>query len=532
MRTELEIALRDDNIDESLPDVILVPTARHEGTIKIPVGLPDSIAGIALPTSIDPAFAERHRFTAERGQTLLLSQSPGTPTLLAVGIGDPTASDDEAWRRAAAAGVRAARGSRAILLVTLPSTVIELRLGEAIATGAYLALHRTDLKSSEPRPSLEVLDVALFAPGGVSLQASESLSEGLANGLAVARAVALTRDLVNRVPSELTPRRLAASLLRRLEKAANVEATVWREARIEEERLGGLLGVARGSSEAPRLLLATYDPARPVQHDEEPASRSPRKYIEPEDPAPAAAAQPAHVILVGKGVTFDSGGLSLKTATGMTTMKTDMTGAAVVMAAILACSELGVKAKVTAIAPMTENMPGGAAMKPGDVLTARDGTTIEVLNTDAEGRLILADALTLAVERKPDAIIDVATLTGAAVVALGSSMGAVMGNDQALIDEVLAAAKIAGEPMWQLPLVADYEGQLDSDIADLKNIGSPGEAGSITAGLFLKRFVGEVPWAHLDIAGPARADKDEGYTAKGGTGFSLRTLLTYLRSLG
>ena len=181
---------------------------------------------------------------------------------------------------------------------------------------------------------------------------------------------------------------------------------------------------------------------------------------------------------------------------------------------------------------MTENMPGGAAMKPGDVLTARNGTTIEVLNTDAEGRLILADGLSLAVERQPDAIIDVATLTGAAVVALGSSMGAVMGSDQALVDAVLAAAETAGEPMWQLPLVADYESQIDSDIADIKNIGSPGEAGSITAGLFLQRFTGDIPWAHLDIAGPARADKATGYIAKGGTGFALRTLLTYLRSLG
>ncbi len=532
MSTELEITLLADHTTAANPDVIIVPTARHDGAVKVPVGLPTEVAGVAIPATIDPAFAERHRFKAKRGQTLILSQAPGAPTLLAVGIGDPTVPDDEAWRRALAAALRAAAGPRALLLLTLPSTITEPRLGEAVATGAYLAVHRTDLKTGEPRPSLETLEVAAFAAGGVSIQAAEGLAAGIADGLVVARAVALVRDLVNRVPSELTPRRLAASLLRRLEKAPKVEASVWREARIEEERLGGLLGVARGSSEAPRLLIATYDPSAVGNDDEDASPPTSRKYVTPEAQAAPDSEELAHIVLVGKGVTFDSGGLSLKTATGMTTMKTDMSGAAVVMAAILGCSELGVQARVTAIAPMTENMPGGAAMKPGDVLTARNGTTIEVLNTDAEGRLILADGLSLAVERQPDAIIDVATLTGAAVVALGSSMGAVMGSDQALVDAVLAAAETAGEPMWQLPLVADYESQIDSDIADIKNIGSPGEAGSITAGLFLQRFTGDIPWAHLDIAGPARADKATGYIAKGGTGFALRTLLTYLRSLG
>jgi leucyl aminopeptidase len=338
--------------------------------------------------------------------------------------------------------------------------------------------------------------------------------------------------MVNRIPSEMTPRKLANSMLRRLEKSPDVTVSVWRQPRIEEERLGGLLGVARGSAEEPRLVIATYDPdAASKEVDGSSAPEGTSRWSRQEVTGDAATpAHRPHIVLVGKGVTFDSGGLSLKTATGMTTMKTDMTGAAVVLAALTVCGELGVTAKVTAIAPMTENMPGGAAMKPGDVLTARDGTTIEVLNTDAEGRLILADALALAVELEPDAIIDVATLTGAAVVALGGSVAALMSNNQELADDLLAAASTAGEPLWQLPLFADYESQLDSEIADLKNIGSPGQAGSITAGLFLQRFVGEVPWAHLDIAGPSRAEKTEGYIIKGGTAFSLRTLLAFLRA--
>ena len=238
-----------------------------------------------------------------------------------------------------------------------------------------------------------------------------------------------------------------------------------------------------------------------------------------------------HVVLVGKGVTFDSGGLSLKTAGGMTTMKTDMTGAAVVLGALSACHDLGVRATVTAIAPMTENMPGGQAIKPGDVLIARNGTTIEVLNTDAEGRLILADGLSLAVEMKPDAIIDVATLTGAAVVALGTGVAGLLSNNDELAQSLDEAGKLAGEPLWRLPLVEEYESHIKSEIADIKNIGAPGEAGTISAALFLQRFVDETPWAHLDIAGPARSEKTSGYLVKGGTAFSLRTILSYLRSL-
>ena len=258
----------------------------------------------------------------------------------------------------------------------------------------------------------------------------------------------------------------------------------------------------------PGLVRVEYRPADPIEID----GRVP------------------HLALVGKGITFDSGGLSLKTATGMETMKTDMGGAAAVLSAVDAAAALGARIRITAITPLTENMPGGSATKPGDVLTTRNGKTIEVLNTDAEGRLVLADGLTLATEAEPDAIVDLATLTGAAVVALGKEIAGLLGNDDDLIAQVRAAGDRAGEPLWPLPLPDDYRSHIESEIADMRNVGRPGQAGSIAAAMLLREFVGEVPWAHLDIAGPARSDENSRYLSKGGTGFGVRTLVELMTS--
>ncbi|MHB1925111.1 MAG: leucyl aminopeptidase family protein, partial [Acidimicrobiales bacterium] len=236
----------------------------------------------------------------------------------------------------------------------------------------------------------------------------------------------------------------------------------------------------------------------------------------------------ATVALVGKGITFDSGGLSLKSGEGMMTMKNDMAGAAVVLGTMSVLAELDVPVRVIGFMPMTENMPGGRAIKPGDVLRARNGKTMEVLNTDAEGRLVLADGLSLAAEEKPDAIIDLATLTGAVVVALGRKIAGLMGNDEALVARVQSAGAQAGERYWPLPLPAEYRRDIDSQVADMKNIGNAGQAGSIVAGLFLQEFVDDRPWAHLDIAGTAFGDTDQGYTSRGATGFGLRTLVELL----
>jgi leucyl aminopeptidase len=237
-----------------------------------------------------------------------------------------------------------------------------------------------------------------------------------------------------------------------------------------------------------------------------------------------------HVALVGKGITFDTGGLSLKTAGGMETMKTDMGGAAAVFAALEAAARLGAPMRISAWAMLTENMPSGTATKPGDVLTTRKGKTIEVLNTDAEGRLVLSDGLQLAVEAEPDAIIDLATLTGACIVALGDEIAGVMGTGDALVNEICRASERAGESLWPLPLPEDYRSHIDSEIADMKNIGKAGQAGTISAALLLKEFVDDVPWAHLDIAGPSRADGDRRYLTRGGTGYGVRTLVQLLTS--
>jgi leucyl aminopeptidase len=266
--------------------------------------------------------------------------------------------------------------------------------------------------------------------------------------------------------------------------------------------MGGVLGVGQGSEQAPRFLKMTYAPS-------------------------GARGRP--LALVGKGVVFDSGGLSLKTAGGMETMKTDMSGAAAVIAAMSALRDLGVKTRVLGYIPLVENMPSGNAMRPGDVLRIRNGKTVEVLNTDAEGRLILADGLSLAVEEGVDAIVDLATLTGACVVALGDKSAGLMGNDDDWSDQVRAAADRAGEPVWPLPLPTEYRKQLESEVADMKNIGGS-YGGALTAGLFLQEFVDGAPWVHLDIAGPARAGADDGYLTKGGTGFGVRTLVELARS--
>jgi leucyl aminopeptidase len=294
----------------------------------------------------------------------------------------------------------------------------------------------------------------------------------------------------------MTPRRLAA-VATEVAFAGGLDVDVWDEGRMSMERLGGLLGVAAGAAEPARMIRLVYDP---------PGARG-------------------TLALVGKGITFDSGGLSLKTSDGMRTMKDDMGGAAAVLAAMGALPALRAPVRVIAYLCCTENMPSGTAMHVGDVLTIRNGTTVEVLNTDAEGRLVLADGLSLAVEEAPDAIIDVATLTGAQRVALGDKVAALLTNDDGLAEQILEGAGRAGEPAWRLPLWKDYRRQLDSDVADLKNIGAASNASAIVAALFLQEFTDGRPWAHLDIAGPSWSDAEEGWLTKGGTGWGVRTLI-------
>ena len=319
-------------------------------------------------------------------------------------------------------------------------------------------------------------------------------------GVVVADAVNWAKRLIDTPAGELSPKEMAKRVAQRLGADDDVTVEIWTESKIRDERLGGLLGVGAGSAQPTRLVYAMYQPEGAT----------------------------AHVALVGKGVTFDSGGLSIKSGDGMMAMKTDMTGAAVVMAVLSAVARLGLPIRVTAIAPMTENLLGDRATKPGDVLTIRNGLTIEVLNTDAEGRLILADGLSLAVEANPDAIIDVATLTGAQRVALGDEVGAYFASTEELAHMIDEACARSGESLWRLPLEPRYEKHISSDIADMKNIGKPGSAGAISAALLLQRFTDGRPWAHFDIAGPGRAEASHGYVTKGATAFSARALVALL----
>ncbi len=488
-----------------LPDDLAAVGVPVHSTADGPVvaAAPDAVGGIVLSGPLDPDWCERQGFSGKVAQTLVLRSLESGPETVLVGLG---AADKltgvgglESVRRAVSSFVRSA-GKGGTALLVLPE-VVGAAATEVAAAGAEAGALATysydDFRSADPTVGLTGLVLTTASAGD-----ADATAEGAARGSRVARSVALARDLVNEPPSSLTPERFGDVMADRFAGVDGLTVEVWDEERITAERLGGVLGVAAGSVRPPRLVKVTYLPTDPYEVD----GRVP------------------HLALVGKGITFDSGGLSLKPPTGMETMKTDMGGAAAVLAAVDAISALGGRIPITAWAPMTENMPSGSAIKPGDVLTTRSGKTIEVLNTDAEGRLILSDGLTLAIEEGPDAVIDLATLTGAAVVALGKEIAGLLGNDEELLDAVQAAGAAAGEPCWPLPLHEDYASHIESEVADMKNMGRPGQAGTISAALLLQEFVGDVPWAHLDIAGTAW-DLGRAYAEKGGSGYGVRLLI-------
>jgi leucyl aminopeptidase len=475
---------------------------RDEGEFVISDGVPDEVVGISLPKSYGSEWAKRQGLSDAIASTTVLRSLGETNVALVSGGAEATNSLDE-WRRIAAALVRAADSESIAFLLPVSDVTDAASVAQALSEGAVLSSYAYGDAASTDAEPLEFVIVPVGSMPTVDFH--DALAAGVATGTVIADSANWAKELINTPAGSLPPKELAKRISRRLDDDEHVTITSWSEPKIESERLGGLLGVAQGSAQPPRLVYATYDP----------------------DPG----SELTHVCLVGKGITFDAGGLSIKTADGMMTMKTDMSGSAIVSAVLSAASRLGLRVKVTAIAPMTENLLGARAMKPGDVLTIRNGTTVEVLNTDAEGRLVLADGLSLAVEAEPDAIIDVATLTGAQAVALGDEIAAIFSSDDDLASDLMAASDVSGESMCRLPLHEGYESHIDSDIADIKNMGKPGRAGAIAAALFLGRFVGDVPWAHFDIAGPARSDAVRGYYAKGATAYAARTIIEYLRQL-
>jgi leucyl aminopeptidase len=423
--------------------------------------------------------------------------------ILVVGLGKRDTADGARLGDAAAAAGRAVTGKqRSRVACALPEGVPGLGWGDvALAVGAGLlqGCQGPGLRKSEP---------ARFVPDELWLVALpsapvEEVRQNARRAAIEGQAVWLARELVNTPPCDLYPETFAARA-QEVAAAAGVECLVFDEKQLEAERMGALLGVARGSDRPPRLVVLRYRRGT--------GGRT--------------------LGLVGKGVTFDSGGLSLKTNEQMVDMKCDMAGAAAVLAAVGAIAELRLPVNVLGILALVENLPSGRALKLGDVLRARNGKTIEVLNTDAEGRLILADALAYALDQKVDHLVDLATLTGACMVALGVEVAGLMGNNEAWCEQVQAAARRAGEKAWPLPMFPHYGELIKSHVADIKNTGGTRYGGAITAAKLLEQFVGDVPWAHLDIAGPAWAEHESATRDPGGTGCFVRTLVELARSYG
>jgi len=440
---------------------------------------------------------EQGIFLGKSDEASFFPGPPERPHLLLLGTGDTRLSDPFAIRGLAGRAVRLCRVKRlSSLAFLLEDASAAPPLFQAAAEGLLLGdFSFDDLKRSEAGDAEGPARAVVW-----TAQPIVGASEAAAVGSTVAEAQNFARSLVAQPGNVAKPSRLAeeAEAL----SGEGVRFQAWDEEKLRQEGFGALLAVSKGSREPPRFII--------LEHVGE-------------------GGPP--LVLVGKGITFDSGGISLKPAKGMEEMKYDMAGGAAVLGAVRALSKIGVPRRVVALVPAAENLPSGRAVKPGDVIRGLSGRSIEVVNTDAEGRLILSDALAYANRLSPAAVIDIATLTGGCVVALGKQASGLMSNDDALAEDLTAAGERSGERTWRLPLWPEYRRQIDSDIADIKNSGGR-EASPITAGMFLQEFVDEVPWAHVDIAGTAWAEKESGWQPKGATGFGVRLLVEWARGLG
>ncbi|HXG20048.1 MAG TPA: leucyl aminopeptidase [Methylomirabilota bacterium] len=492
----MKIQIQQQALTAIAADLLVVPVPQGAQT-RAEVKMLDGALDGALKRQID-----RVQFTGKENETLLVQTHGRLPSalVLLMGLGKDAAPDVETFRRAGGKSQKEARsqGAKRLAWFVAPGNGGESTLA-AIAEGVLLSSYVFDRYKSERNGKPAVATLAFVGP---ELRETAELTRALEVVEKTVPGVFLARDLINEPASVSTPSHLAEHAAT-IARAGRLKSEILKPSQIKVANMAGLLAVARGSVEEPRFIKLTYKP-----------NGKPRK----------------KVALVGKGLTFDSGGLSLKPAKSMETMKLDMSGGAAVLGAMQAIGSLKPQVQVTGYVPATENMPSGAAQHPGDIIRYRNGKTVEVLNTDAEGRLILADALIEAVQDKPDVIIDLATLTGACVVALGGQIAGLFSNNDELAEALLQCSRETGELLWRLPLVKEYKDDIKSAVADIKNTGG-GNAGAIAAALFLQEFVGEAPWAHLDIAGPAFAEKENSYIAKGGVGFGVRTLVRYVMSL-
>jgi leucyl aminopeptidase len=490
----------------------LVVSVARETPAAEAIGIPVTTdKSIPAELGVSRAQLAAAGFDGKVGQTLVVPSS-GKSVLIAVGVGAANSATAHDLRNAAAALARAA-SKHSSLATTLAAVGRgdDEENAQAVTEGLMLASHRyAALKSDKSFASK--LKSAVLVVSGKSLGAT---AKGSRRGSVIGEAVCMARDFANMPPAHLTAK-MFADRAQALAAETGLRVEVYDKDQLLAMGCGGIVGVNRGSVNPPRMVKLSYRPSAAAGKKKS-GGKSKKSSL-------------PHLIMVGKGVMYDSGGISLKPSDpSHAMMKADMSGAAAVLAAMTTLKALGCKNQVTAYLMCTDNLPSGSAMAMGDVLTMRNKKTVEIHNTDAEGRLILADGLSLAAEEKPDAIVDIATLTGACARALGPVMSGVMGNNAEFVQQVLKAGASVDEQVWELPLERSYRKMLDSYIADMKNVGG-GDAGAITAALFLDEFTDGHPWAHLDIAGPMWADSDAGWLQRGATGYGTRLLVQLAES--
>lgn len=489
------------------------PLRLQVGMLVIPCSPGDGLGESWAFGAVDDALGgllqrlvQEEGFKGKDREALLLHTQDriGPSRVLLVGLGEEQGA--KRMRAAAATAARRAQSAKqGSLAFALPEQAGDelVRSVQHVVEGMLLGGYRFERYKKEQEGN-EIADLKLvFSPRSALQSEGEALKQAIDRGSLLGGAVRYCRDLVNEPAGRLTPKELAQAA-RQLARDGELKVKVLGARDCAKLGMGCLLGVAAGSDSEPQLIHLTYGPPTAPQRN---------------------------IALVGKGVTFDAGGLNIKTGKGMEAMKADMAGAATVLAVMKILAVLRPPVLVQAIVPAVENMPSGKALRPGDILTALDGTTVEVRNTDAEGRLILADALAYSVGLGVDEIVELSTLTGSCVVALGPSCAGAMSDDEALVERFLAAAGRSGERYWRLPLLRELQKEVEGDISDLQNGGSR-EGAAIQAGLFLKAFCRQVPFLHLDIAGPAMAEKETPLSRKGGTGFGVLSLAEYLAGTG
>jgi leucyl aminopeptidase len=478
---------------ETLKTDAIVVGVHADGELTPTARALDAAAGGAIKAAVKSGD-----MTGKRGTSLLLRGMPGVaaPRVLLVGLGGKDDFNEKAYNEAVRTSVKAFGGAAKDVTIAAGDWHVKGRKAEWQARALTIAARETAFRSDELKSKREPdgngVDRVALLVGAAKAEAER----GLRHGTAIANGMELTKRLGNLPPNICTPTYLGEEA-RKLARQWKLDVEVLETKQLEALKMGSFLSVARGSVQPPRLIVLKYS---------------------------GAAAKHAPVVLVGKGITFDSGGISLKPGAAMDEMKFDMCGAASVLGTMRALAELKPKLNVVGVIAACENMPSGNASKPGDIVTSMSGQTIEILNTDAEGRLILCDALTYAERFKPAAVVDMATLTGACVVALGNVNSGLFSNNEGLAAELLAASKAAGDAAWRMPLDEDYQEQLKSNFADMANIGTPGNAGAVTAACFLARFTKNYPWAHIDIAGTAWKSG----AAKGATGRPVPLLAQFL----